>query len=237
MKKIQCVKSLLNKIPFSLHPAFVVVLAYCVIFGSFWSFITLTFLALVHELGHGVVAAHFGYKLKKIRLLPFGAELCGNDLFLPAHEIKIAIAGPATNLVICVVCIALMWVFPSAYSNLEIIFSSSISLALFNLLPFFPLDGGRIFVALSSKRMERQVALRLARILTIIFGSILLLLFVVSIFIYFNLSFGIMGISLIMSCIFSLPTTKYERFTSQSFKYRKIKTGLLQKHIAKKSIR
>jgi len=232
MKAVQQLKNKIQRFPLSIHPAFFFVLIYCVFFGKLQAFATITILALIHEAGHAIVALRYGYKLKRVRLLPFGAELCGQDLFLPLHEIRIALAGPITNFGICLICVALMWVWPAAYSNLKLVFDCSLSLALFNLLPFFPLDGGRIFVALVSQKLGRDLALKTAKIFTIFFGIFLLILFSVSLFISFNLTFGIMGFSLVLSSIFISTNSKYERLTSASFKQKKLKSGLVQKHIA-----
>ena len=229
---MKTLKKATNKIPLTIHPAFIAVLLYYVVFGNVFAFIVISSLALIHEVGHAIIAGRYGYKLKKIRLLPFGAELCGNDLFVPAHEIKIAIAGPATNFTICLLCFSLMWLFPCYYALWQLIFDCSLTLCLFNLLPFFPLDGGRVFVALISARVGRDNSLKTAKILTFLFGLVLLILFVISLFSVFNLSFGIMGISLILSVLFISPNSKYERFTKSSAKQKKLQTGLLQKHIA-----
>ena len=232
MKILNKIKTIEQKLPLVIHPAFLVVAVYCAVFSDLLMFVLLTFLALFHELGHAIVAARYGYKLRQIRLLPFGAELCGDDLFLSSHEIKIALAGPLTNLFFCIVCVALMWVFPSFYVYLNSIFSLSLSLALFNLLPFFPLDGGRIFVALISKQVDRKKAVKIAAILSFVFGIVLLLLFALSIFIRFNISFGIMGVSLVFSSLYPSKNSKYFRFTSKSFKDKKLQSGLAQRTVA-----
>ena len=87
-------------------------------------------------------------------------------------------------------------------------------------------------MALISPRIGRKMSLKVARALTCCFGFVLLVIFVVSLFTCFNLSFGIMGISLVLSSLFVSPNSKYERFTSATFKQKKLKTGLVQKQIA-----
>lgn len=232
MKIITSTKNFFGKLPITIHPAFLLVAIYCAIFANIFSLMLLTSLALLHEMGHALVAARYGYKLNQIRLLPFGAELCGQDLFLSSHEIKIALAGPFVNFSICVICVAAMWVVPSIYQILNPIFSASLSLALFNLLPFFPLDGGRIFVALASNYTQRKNAVKIASVITMFFAIVLLTMFIISVFTVFNISFGIMGVSLIYSSILPSKNAKYERFTSASYKSKKLKSGLLQKTIA-----
>lgn len=222
---------LAQKMRITIHPAFFVVVIYCAIFGGLESLLVVSLLAVVHELGHAVVAARFGYKLKKIRLLPFGAEVCGDSLFLPSHEIKIAIAGPITNLVICAFCVALMWIEPNLYGLWQMIFLCSLSLALFNLLPFFPLDGGRVFVAIISKKLPRKTALKIARMSTLAFAVCLLFLFVLSIFIGFNFSIGIMSVFLLCCAIFPSKSATFEHISSASYKQKKMHSGLKQERI------
>ena len=233
MKKlVKTLKTIFGRLPISFHPAFLLVLVYCIAFGSLKMLIIVTAIALIHELGHAVVAARFGYRLKRVRLLPFGAELCGEDLFLPSHEIKIALAGPCVNLLICVFCVAAMWVAPGFYFIENQIFFVSMYFGLFNLLPFFPLDGGRVFVAVISKFLSRKKALKIASILTFCFGLLLCFLFVFSIFVHFNLSLGVMGISLVLASIFSSKNSHYEHFASIEFKRKKLGRGLCQKNVA-----
>lgn len=228
MKKI---KDLFSKMRFQIHPAFLVLFVFCAVFGGLVRLVATSVLALVHEIGHAICAKRYGYRLKKVRLLPFGAELCGDDLFLPYHEIKIAIAGPVVNFAICVLCVASMWIFPSAYVVTNEIFECSLSLGLFNLLPFFPLDGGRVFVGWLSMYMDRKKCLKIAKILTFCFGVVLLVLFIVSLFFSFNLSFGIMAVSLVATSVVPQKNTAYMRVSSKEFKRKKLASGLLKRQI------
>ena len=215
----------------SIHPMFFLVGILSYLFGELSNLVCLTFLALLHELGHAVVANRFGYALKKIRLMPFGAELQGHDLFLPTHEFKISLAGPCVNFIICIICVALYWIFPSLYTNINSIFYISLSLGVFNLFPFYPLDGGRIFLALLSKRMERKRALFIVRCFSLTFSFMLIMLFLMSIFFKFNWYFGIMGVALFISNYSPSKDAIYERISSKAYKREKIKNGLLKKQV------
>jgi Zn-dependent protease/predicted transcriptional regulator len=125
---------------------------------------------LLHELGHSFVARHFGLKVKDILLLPIGgiASLQGRPS-TPRQEIAIALAGPAVNVVLAMGFAAALWLNgqapttakefaaltanPSLSALLLLLASGNASLAFFNLLPIFPLDGGRVLRALLETRL------------------------------------------------------------------------------------
>ena len=73
--------------------------------GRGFIFLVCTISAVLHELGHAFISKKLGYKISQIKLMPYGAELNGEfDEFVDNDEIKIAIAGPMTNFIICIIC-------------------------------------------------------------------------------------------------------------------------------------
>ncbi len=133
---------------------------------------------VLHELGHSWAARRVGIGTKQILLLPIGglAELDGQPK-KPGHELLIALAGPMVNLVIAAVlalalggALALGWLDQPALTSLEpsavtlavVLMGSNVVLALFNLLPFFPLDGGRVLRAVLAFRLDKHHASRIA---------------------------------------------------------------------------
>ena len=119
---------------------------------------TLMLFALIHELGHLVCGILLGFKPQSISIIPFGFKLgfkvkCddynikikkGNRLTL--KKILIAISGPLTN----VICILVLILIKNKISIEEFQNSiyANILLILFNLIPIYPLDGGRIMQGL-----------------------------------------------------------------------------------------
>lgn len=104
---------------------------------------------LIHEVGHVLTASALGYKPKDITLLPFGGvasleESLGVD---PECEIRIALAGPWTSLLVIGAAIVLQALTPHDSGLLKFLLQTNIMLAVFNLLPALPLDGGRIYRA------------------------------------------------------------------------------------------
>lgn len=169
------------------------------------AFIIAVFACVVlHELGHAIAARQYGIATPRITLLPIGgvAEL-ERMPEKPLHEIIVALAGPAVNVVIAVVLIAVVGATvnmstataiedPAAgfFARLAMV---NVILVVFNLLPAFPMDGGRVLRALLATRYSRvkatQIAARVGQLAAIGFGFVGLLaanplLVFVAIFVY-----------------------------------------------------
>ena len=110
--------------------------------------------ALFHELGHIISGLILGFKLEKINIMPMGLSISfkvplenynkkiQNSSLLSLKKIIIALTGPVINIII-----AIIFIFNNfnleEYQRLSIIYAN-ILLCIFNLLPIYPLDGGRI---------------------------------------------------------------------------------------------
>jgi Zn-dependent protease/CBS domain-containing protein len=133
---------------------------------------------LLHEAGHVVASARMGVPIKGILLLPVGGIALGDPSAQAenAHHLRretaIALAGPLVNAVLAGATAAVLlsagthrpWLPPAvSTTNLAAsFFWINISLVVFNLLPAFPLDGGRILRAVLARRMEFRRATRRA---------------------------------------------------------------------------
>lgn len=180
------------------HPAFLVfslVLLFCG-YGIF--FLTYLIAIILHELGHSLVAKKLGYKLKNFYLMPYGACLSYDDTFVENDELKIAIAGPITSLLVGFLCISLWWIFPVTYNYTENFVLANFAIAVFNFLPAFPLDGSRVLINLLTEKITRKKALKITVIFNYALSLLFVLLFIISIFSYVNFSFIIIALFLFL---------------------------------------
>lgn len=118
---------------------------------------------LIHELTHSVTSLRNGIKVKKIILLPIGgASIIDETAIKPDVEFRIAIVGPLMSLLLGGI-FGILTIFspPGIISyTLQILFEINIFLGAFNLLPAFPMDGGRVFRSyLERKRNEYEATM------------------------------------------------------------------------------
>lgn len=128
-----------------IHPLFFALGIACAFFGSLPSFLICVLTALIHECGHVFYATSIGYKCKKITLAPYGASaFCQIDGISYKDEIFLALSGPLVNVFLCVACAGLWWFFPETYGFTDVIMQANATMLAINLLPAYPLDGGRV---------------------------------------------------------------------------------------------
>ena len=222
----------MGKIRYSIHPTFFLFGLYFALTGKVFSFVVYTIVAVTHELGHSIASARLGYELKRIVLMPYGAVIRGEkQCFSYFDEVRIAIAGPLVNFATAILLTAVWWVFPEAYPYTELAVSASLTIAIINLLPAFPLDGGRILLALLSAHTGRKTALMIVRFVGIALSTGLFVLFVYSCFNSFNPSLMFFASFMFFGNVFVPKTTAYARITSY-YSESALKRGKCVKRIA-----
>lgn len=162
--------------------------------------------AFLHELTHVAVAKSYGIGIDEVELLPFGGVAKYNDLLElePRVEIKTAIAGPLCNLFLAVV-IAICFRNSLFNTNWGLFFiKTNLVIAIFNLFPALPLDGGRIFRAFKTRqlgfRQATKLTIQLSKYLAIAVGMLALV----------GLWFGYFNIMLLIIAFFIYTSTSKE---------------------------
>jgi len=184
-------------IKLTIHPLFFVLGFFYAITGQIFIFIICTLTAVVHELGHSFVSANLGYRLNKITLMPFGAVVVGNIEGLSfKDQTKIALAGPLINVAISLFFIAIWWIYPDCYAYTDVVVYANLSMAIVNLLPIYPLDGGRIVFCFIAERLNYDRAFSICKLMGGAFAFILLFTFVLS------LINGVLNFSLLFFSLF-----------------------------------
>ena len=168
---------------------------------------------ILHELAHALVAVRAGYSLKLIKLDVFGLSIELNEKIDDKDSFKINIAGPIFNLILCVICMAMYWLIPSSYGYLNTFCFCNLILAIFNLLPVYPLDGGKIFRGLIKSDKTYKV---LDCVIRYFLACLFICTFIVSCFKTLNLFLLIMA-------IFFLTSKGKQTPTMSIFKYRQNK--------------
>lgn len=167
-------------------------------------FISLVFLCvLLHEFGHVYAASRYGVRTPDITLLPIGGVARLSRIpEKPSQEFTVAVAGPLVNVVIAAVLLLALGHLPSA-ADLQVenpglnmlarLATVNVFLVLFNLIPAFPMDGGRMLRALLAYKLgfprATQVAASIGQALAFTFGLLGLvsgnvLLMFIALFVY-----------------------------------------------------
>lgn len=171
-----------------MHWSFSILIAYIIFinyrtgnstFQMLWSlaFILSIFATVVlHELGHALAAKKFGIQTKDITLLPIGGLARLESLpEKPKEELIVAIAGPMVNVALAILT-GIFIDFPDNPEALSLQLSKGINadtfflnfyivnifLAIFNMIPAFPMDGGRVLRALLAFQFEKHIATQIA---------------------------------------------------------------------------
>lgn len=153
--------------------------------GAFYGALLISLLfvcVVIHELCHSRMAIHFGGEVASITLLPIGGvSLLKNMPDEPRKELIVSVVGPLSNIVIGFLLIPLLYLVPNpvdgtwgAFTNVDVLSGVSLQalisymvfinflLAFFNLLPAFPLDGGRVLRSILAQHMSYVRATRAA---------------------------------------------------------------------------
>jgi len=169
-----------KNIPIRLHRSFLILAGALIGYEYFtlgwqaaaaWLFIggVLFGSVLLHEIGHAIAAKRFGFNTKSITLYPFGGIAVIEMKPSSTEEFWIAIAGPAVNFAIAAISLPILFF---GYNIFSFIISINVLMGVFNMIPAYPMDGGRVLRAILSRKMSKTQATRKALNISRIFSWI-----------------------------------------------------------------
>lgn len=211
----------------SVHPLFFLVGILSVFTGGLLEFVSACLAAIQHECAHAFTARRYGFRLDKIVLMPYGAVISGDVSGLtPKEEFFVSIAGPLANLFTALAFTALWWLFPETYPYTEAAANVSFSLFFVNLLPAYPLDGGRI-LGIALRPLCKGKTPRVLKGLTLFISAGIFGWFVCSCFFVPNFS------ALVFSCLLFAGAFGGGKYARLRFSHTKsFRRGVEEKRIA-----
>ena len=207
-----------------IHQSFIFLLIISILTGLFYKIIVLLIIISLHELGHIYFLQKYQREVDKITLLPIGAIInYKNDTntFL-YQELLIAIAGILVNILLLIIFKIFKINNDFYYFNLYIL--------LFNILPIYPLDGGRIIEILLCKIFKFKKVIKFNSYLSLFF---LFIIIIYSLIINLNLNLIIISIFLIIQNVLQIKylETRYYLFLLNKYLYpnKKLKEKQIKK--------
>lgn len=160
---------------------------------------------LLHEMGHAYMAKKYGYTVDNIQIGLFAGQANMNiDSITERHMINIVGAGPWVNLVLISLSLFAYAAFPCQFFNSMYIVN--LFLFIFNIIPIFPLDGGRILrSALILTTKDRAKSIKISSWISLILSCLMV--------VYYLMSFSIIGIIFsILFIVFSMKELGWLKF-------------------------
>ena len=208
-----------------IHPLFFAVMLFCALFGGLPTALICLVTALLHECGHIFCAARMGFSCKQIKIMPYGAAaICDVEGIRAGDEVRLALAGPLVNAAICVALAGLWWFYPQTYAYTDTVMNANVAMLVVNLLPAYPLDGGRVAGCVLSKLFSKRVA---TIVLKVVAGVCAAALVVAFFFSGYNPTLLMFALFLVCSAIEKAPSAELLNFSSKG----KLKRGIEVRYV------
>ncbi len=185
--------------------------------------LTIFVCVVLHELGHSLMAIRLGGKVESITLLPIGGMANMSEMpEKPREEFLVSAAGPLVNVVIALLLMLYMsWIHPVSPDDMEfeaitfqnfpvMLLAANLFIVAFNLIPAFPMDGGRLFRSALAMKMSRLQATSIAKDI----GQIFAIIFIIA-GIFVNPFLIIIGIFVLLGAKGEHEMIKYQDILNQ----------------------
>jgi stage IV sporulation protein FB len=202
------------------HPFFFLVFFVAFIQGFLYEVLLLFAIVLIHELGHACTAKAYGWRVVKVELLPFGgvAEVDEHGNRPPREEAVVILAGPLMNVIMIVFAFLFQGIGWWQQDFVYLFVEYNVILLLFNLLPIWPLDGGKLLQLGIGLFLPFKKAIRYSLLTS---GVCLTLYFIVIVLYYpLYLSLWIVGLFLIVAQYLEWKQSPYQfmRFLMERYR-------------------
>lgn len=173
---------------------------------------------VLHEFGHSLVAIRLGGEVSSITLLPIGGMANMSKMPQePKHEFMVSAAGPLVNVIIA----GLLWIYLAVFDRVDIqqmqfhaitlrnfpvmLLAANLFIVVFNLIPAFPMDGGRLFRSALAIKMSRLKATEIAKDI----GQVFAIIFIIA-GLFFNPFLVIIGFFILLGAKGEYEMIKYQ---------------------------
>ncbi|WP_017755951.1 M50 family metallopeptidase [Calidifontibacillus oryziterrae] len=166
---LSAINDILNKL--TIHPLFWLVVGIGVITGRFLEIIMLIVIVFIHEMGHVCAALFFRWRIKKIELLPFGgvAEMDEHGNRPLKEELLVIASGPLQHVWMVIASYLFFLIGFIDEATYQLFLKHNFMILVFNLLPIWPLDGGKLLFLVASYKYPFIRAHRYALKTSIVF--------------------------------------------------------------------
>ena len=181
------------------------------------TYVLIILFAIIHELGHLIAGLALGMQPESIKLMPYGLSISfkiipkdynkkiGTGNLLEIKKIIVAVAGPLTNFIIILITFKLKI---NLFSNLVIVYANLL-IMIFNLIPIYPLDGGRILKGILHMLVGKKFSEKYIN--NISFIALLVVTFIGSIGIYYLKNIAIFFIILFLWVLYINADVIYKK--------------------------